>query len=117
MLTFASALKLFEAREGRSKSARLEFNLRLVRLAPDLFGVQFHNTYVVRIWENGHYSLNSSGRRTEAVMKVINHYSPAKLRLPSQSSKRRTEWEYPNGNPYADFDIIDSEGKLVGFKT
>lgn len=113
MLTFESARKMFEVREGRSKSVRLEFNLRLVRLAPDLFGIQFHNSYLIRLWRDDTYTLNTAGHRTESARAVINAYSPAGLRLPNLSSRRRTEWKYSDGSDYADFDQIDSSGKLV----
>ena len=111
MLTFAQAARKFADRPRGHKSLRLEWNIRLVCLDEDTFGVQFRNTYLVRIRRSGHWTLNTCYRRTAEALKVINAYSPAQLSWTAPVKPPR--WIYRNGVEFQDYDTVGTDGLPV----
>jgi hypothetical protein len=111
-LTFEEAEAMFEDSQGL-RSILLREDTRLVRLDEDRFGIQFKNTYVVRICQNGCYVLNSSRRMNEDVAKVIADYTPVEVKIID------CEWKYAhNFVKFNDLDVVDSVGDLLPrFKT
>jgi hypothetical protein len=119
-LTFDEAEEMFtEAAEG-TRSIPLGVDLRLVQLASDRYGVQFKNTYIIRICANGYYILNTAGRINEELAKIISCYTPVRLVQNGSSwfyAASTDVWVSDEANatdltPYRDLDIVDSAGEL-----
>lgn len=77
------------------KAKKLCHNTRLVQLDADTWGVQFHNTIVIRIHRDGSYTLNSGGYRTVTTKKRLNLYGPVRV------SQRAFEW-FAGDVPFTD---------------
>lgn len=93
-MTFMEATAMFNMRDDQSsKSHLMRPDERLVRLDNERYAVQFKNTFVVRICGNGHYVLNTSGRMTPQIIKVLEMYSPIK-RLRAELGTTNPRWEY-----------------------
>lgn len=116
--SFEEAQDFFEG--IKAKSVLLEPDVRLVPLASDRFGIQYKNTYLIRICSNGCFIFNSSSRMNEEVARIISAYSPVRL------IKHGVEWFYHNASdewisdesnardlkPFKDLDVVDSLGQL-----
>ena len=79
-ICYTEARYLSSLRPSKRGSVPLGINLRLVELSSDTYGLQYHNTYVVRISQSGVYVLNPV-RRDEETLKVLNSYTPVELEL------------------------------------
>lgn len=120
-ITFDEAEDLLE--QAHSNVVLLEIDVRLVKLAQDCYGIQFKNTYIARIRQNGVYVLNACGRMNEHIAEVFRKFTPVTL------CKIGLQWFYktvkegltPNDDdenlvehiPYNDLDVVDSAGMLM----
>ena len=75
MLTFSQCESLI----GKRDSKKLENNTYLERINPDCYGVRLHSTYVVRVYRDGRYVIDSGGWLTVTTKDRINKYSPCRV--------------------------------------
>jgi hypothetical protein len=59
-------------------------------------GIMLHSTYVVKIHEDGTYTLNSGGWQTNTTKDRINKYSPVSV------YQKNYEWFLRDGTPFED---------------
>jgi hypothetical protein len=107
VLTFQQAKELYATRPRGRNSKELEPGIRLVRLSADRFGIQFKNTYLVRICDNGLFVLNTSGRPSNAALEVVNRFSPATV------LRRGDQCVFVNGQPFKDGTVVNEQGEPV----
>lgn len=69
-----------QTRLGNKQQRKLKNNTYLVRLDPATIGIKLHDTYVVRLYENGNVELHSGGHYTMTTKKRMNKYSPVSVR-------------------------------------
>jgi len=110
MLTFEQALELYRTRTDRRRSVLLAPHTRLVPLAEDRFGVQYYNTYVIRILKNGLYVINVASRLCEEVVDVVATYSPLKL------VRKGGGWVNQHGQDFHNSSVVNAKGELVDSK-
>lgn len=105
MLTYQDCQNLIQkGKDGRKKLAN---NTYLEQLN-DCFAVLFYNTFVVKIFPNNHYQLNSGNYKTTTTKNRINQFAPAQI---SQIKGNWVKW--PENVPFHDGMIINSKGKTV----
>ena len=104
-MTFREALEIVD--KAKRAVHLPEADTRLVKLSKERIGVQYHNTYIVRIQKDGNYVLAAS-KRDEATLFRLNFYSPAKIIIGSNS-----EWFMQDGLRFTDYIVIDSDGKPI----
>ena len=83
--TTASAM-LIDKRGRKRPTKKLKNNTYLVRLDSETIGVQLHQTIVVKIHNDGTYTLNSGGWQTVTTKQRINEYSPVRV------NQRKYQW-------------------------
>lgn len=77
-MTYAEAVKM--VRGKRNAERRKVGNNTYAEILPNgSVGIKLHNTYVVKIHEDGTYTLNSGGWQTSTTKDRINQYSPKKV--------------------------------------
>lgn len=106
-LTYDEIWQMFDE-AGHPRSIILGPDLRLVILAEDRYGLQFRNTYLLRISQNGMFVYNTNGRKTPEALKVLNAYGPVEL-----SPVGCSGWEFPDGTPYRDLCVVDLAGSVM----
>jgi hypothetical protein len=103
MLTYMAAL----TRLGKRDSRKLENNTYLVRLSDSCIGVMLHSTYVVRIYNDGTWTLHTGGWRSVTTKDRINTYSPARV------YQQKGEWYLAGKVPFYDGMRVDANGAEV----
>lgn len=90
MLTYQKATEMVNGRRdrgGRGYGFKIENNTWLEgALGCEAFAVRLHGTYIVTIYPNGTYRLDSGGHRTVTTKDRLNKYGPVKV------FQRRNEW-------------------------
>lgn len=77
-MTYTEAVKM--VRGKRNAERRKVGNNTYAEILPNgSVGIKLHNTYVVKIHEDGTYTLNSGGWNTSTTKDRINQYSPKKV--------------------------------------
>ncbi len=117
ILTFAEAEAFFKDLPPTGSSVPLGNDLRLVRLSPDRFGIQYKNTYIVRVCDNGTFILNSSGKMNQQIADIINNYTPADLRFHKTPEGKFDGFYYHGGRTadarFNDMDTVDMTGTVL----
>lgn len=88
-MTYAEAEATFALARNKRTGRPLQNNTRLISVGPVLeervsYGVELHNTVVIRFQPNGRVVLNSGGWRTMTTKDRINAYLPGELRVSSE---------------------------------
>ena len=104
MLTYDQAMDIL--RTARTPAKKLGNNTYLRRVSDTTIAVVLHTTEVVRIHDDGTYTLNSGGWRTVTTKDRLNAYSPASV------SQRNHDW-YVGAEPFYDCIRVDSAGQVV----
>lgn len=102
MLTFKTAGEKLGNRDRK----KLENNTYLVRVDDKTFGVKLHNTIVVYIHQNGRFTLDTGGWRTNTTKDRINRYGPASVH------QNNNIW-YIGQGIFEDGVIVNGDGKPV----
>lgn len=77
-MTHAEAVQM--VRGKTNKDRRKVGNNTYAEILPDgSVGIELHSTYVVKIHEDGTYTLNSGGWQTSTTKDRINQYSPKRV--------------------------------------
>lgn len=79
---------------GNHKRRKLCNNTYIEHIGNGCIGIKLHDTYIVKMYPNGDYELNSGGFRSKTTKNRINKYSPIKI------YQRGFEWYYGNDNPF-----------------
>lgn len=64
---------------GNHKRRKLCNNTYIEHIGNGCIGIKLHNTYVVKMYPNDDYELNTGGFRTKVTMNRMNKYSPANV--------------------------------------
>lgn len=104
MLTYNDAAVFVS--KGRNGSKKIGHNTYVEDIGNDTFGVRLHNTYVVRIYKDGTYTLHSGGWRTVTTKDRINANGPAKV------YQKNHVW-YVGNVPFTDGMRVDANGQPV----
>lgn len=105
VLTYERAVFMFKtARNGLRK---LENETYLEREG-DTFVIRFWEVDIIRIYADGTYRLRHGGYKTNTTQDRISRYSPVKV------YRRKGEWFHPDGTPFVDGVLVDSNGTIKG---
>lgn len=108
MLTYQDCQNLIQ--KGKDGRKKLVNNTYLEKL-DDCFGILLHNTFVVKIFPNNHYQLNSGKWKTPTTKNRINQFSPAQI------AQVKGNWvhylKFSKNIPFFDGMIINSKGNPV----
>jgi hypothetical protein len=77
-MTHAEAVKMVRGKRNADRR-KVGNNTYAEILSDGTVGIKLHNTYVVKIHEDGTYTLNSGGWQTLTTKDRINQYSPRKV--------------------------------------
>lgn len=77
-MTYAEAVKSVRGKTNRD-SRKVGNNTYAEILSDGSVGIRLHSTYVVKIHEDGTYTLNSGGWQTNTTKDRINTYSPVRV--------------------------------------
>lgn len=75
MLTFNRCEEIV----GNRDSKKLGNNTFLLKMSDKEFAVRLHNSLIVRIFDNGTYTVSTCGFNTATTRERINKYSPARV--------------------------------------
>jgi hypothetical protein len=106
-LSFSKAEELFGKRK-KGRSLLLRPNVRLVQLSPDRYGVQVHNTYLVRVDKSGAYVIAFGGEPTPDILQALVDYSPVTL-----ARNDRGQWVTQHGDVFKSPMICDISGNRI----
>ena len=107
MLKFSDAQSLFSKAKDKKKEKLLEINTRLYKSSRKSYVISFNDKIIVEIFENDQYCLRNSGKPSAVVMRKINKYTPAAIRVKKAQWLLKDDFKFFNGA------LINNEGDLI----
>jgi len=110
-MTYQDARRLFTTAKNKDNGKPLSNHTRLKHIGEtpngDTYAIQYWNTYVVMIHEDGTYTLDSGGWQTITTKKRINEYAPVYV------FQKNYEWFLEDNIPFYDGMKINSAGEVI----
>jgi len=106
--SFADCVELLAKRNTK----KLKNNTYLEKIDEKTFGIKFHDTYVVKIFDSGLYELNTGGYKTKTTKVRMSEFSPIAV------CQKRGEWfifNYKKNTtiPFYNGVMVDKNGEKI----
>jgi hypothetical protein len=97
MLKYKDAMLLFSDAKDKKKGRLLETNTRLIKAMNGDFVIFFNKTMIVKILQDDTYVLYNMGKHQPAILRKINKYTPAYLKIKKNKWILKDNFKFFNG--------------------
>jgi hypothetical protein len=97
MLKYNDALLLFSNAKDKKKGRLLEVNTRLIKATNGDFIIFFNKTMIVKILQDDTYTLYNMGKHHSSILRKINKYTPACLKIKKNQWVMKDNFKFFNG--------------------
>lgn len=106
-MKYKDAKLLFSKAQDKKKGKLLELNTRLVLTRKGNFGIAYNGKIIVEILEDDTYIIRNQNKYHSVLLKKINKYSPASLKVKKNNWVLKDKFHFFNGA------TINLNGELV----
>ena len=99
-MTHTEAVQMVRGKTKWATRRKVGNNTYAEILSDGSVGIMLHGTYVVKIHQDGTYTLNTGGWYTPTTKDRINKYSPVRV------FQRKGDWYLNDGTPYMDGVVV-----------
>lgn len=97
MLKYNDAMLLFSNAKDKKKGRLLEINTRLVKAKSGNLAITFNKAIIVEILKDNTYILRNQGKYHSVILKKINKYTPASLKVKKNQWLMKDNFKFFNG--------------------
>jgi hypothetical protein len=119
MLKYNDAMLLFSSAKDKKKGRLLEVNTRLNKAKSDDFVITFNKTIIIKILKDNTYILYNQGKHHPAILRKINKYTPACLKIKKNKWVLKDNFKFFNGviiTPTGELKIPEPHKKYEKFE-